>query len=187
MRIHQVLAALVVLALVAHDVHSQVTNYGTQTVGSFVRQNSAAFFSRSQINNSILNRAVPLYGFSNANRGVLNNAFSTRPQSKPQKPFSNVQRGGTNVTPYIGLLSENPFNSSVTNYYALVRPQIEQQRQNEQIMKQNIAIQRRLNDIAAMAPYNPAGSEQMAPTGHVAVYQNMGGFYPQVAAGQRRR
>jgi hypothetical protein len=161
---------------------------GPGQVSTILQQNSAAAFSTSRIQNDLINRALPRYGLTaNLNRGLLTNAFSSRQQQQQrQKPFSSMQRG-TNVTPYIGLLSENPFNSTVTNYYALVRPQLDQQRMNERIQQQNIALQRRLNDIAAQAPYSPVGSDQMAPTGHVAVYQNFGGYYPQAAPAARRR
>ncbi|RIK77456.1 MAG: hypothetical protein DCC67_12680 [Planctomycetota bacterium] len=175
-----------VLALTAaHDTAGQAVgqSVGSSQVSAIMQRNSASAYSASQIQNSIINRALPRYGTpTNYNRGLLSNAFSTRQQ--PQRPFSNVQRG-TNVTPYIGLLSENPFNSPTTNYFALVRPQLEQQRMNERIQQQNIAMQRRLNDIAAMAPYDPSGSERMAPTGHAAVFMNFGGYYPQVAPSRR--
>ncbi|MCC6491913.1 MAG: hypothetical protein IT424_02710 [Pirellulales bacterium] len=181
--------ALAVAMLAVDQGAAQNTSsvYTKTTLNSYQLRNSVAGFTSDRIRNTVVRRSIPQYSFSNVNRGLLQGVTGNTP-SRPVKPFSNVQRG-TNVTPYIGLLSENPFNSSVTNYYSLVRPQIEQQRTNERIQQQNLAIQRRLNDIAAQAPYDPSGSEQLAPTGHVAVYQNFGGYYPQAAptAGQRRR
>jgi hypothetical protein len=94
---------------------------------------------------------------------------------------------GPSSSPYLGLLSDNPFTSTTTNYFNQVRPQIEQQKVNEKLMQQNAKMQQQLTAAAAQPPYDVTGSEDRAPTGHAAVYQNNGGvygnpggYYPQV-------
>jgi hypothetical protein len=104
-----------------------------------------------------------------------------RPKSKP---FSNFVGQGS-VTPWLAL--SQPFTSPTTNYFSNVRPQLDQQRANQQMAARNAQMQRQLNTLAAQAPYNPAGSENMAPTGHVATYMNFGGYYTPVQPTKQQR
>ena len=152
-------------------------------MNSIKNQNSAAAFTSQRMQASVLSRVVPQYNFSSVNRNVLKGAMSGPAKSKP---FSQVQRGPS-TSPYMGLLSDNPFTSSTTNYFNNVRPQLEQQKMNEKLMQQNIKMQKQLEEISARPPYDITGSEDRAPTGHAAVYQNNGGvygnpggYYPQV-------
>lgn len=175
--------ALVMAAGIASQADAQQPNYAESQRRSLQAQNSASLFTSQRALSQIVNRAVPRYSFSNVNNNVLKGVTGG---SNRQKPFSQVQRGPT-VTPYLGLVSDNPFTSSTTNYFSNVRPQLEQQRMNEKLQMQNIQMQRQLQEVAARPPYNPTGSEDRAPTGHAAVYQNNGGvygnpggYYPQV-------
>lgn len=175
-------AAFAIMCGLATQADAQM-NYGQTQLKSLQAQNSTAGFTSQRELSRIVNRSVPRYSFSDVNRNVFKGATSAPSR---QKPFSQVQRGPT-VSPYLGLVSDNPFTSSTTNYFSNVRPQLEQQRMNEKLQLQNIKMQKQLEEIAARPPYDPTGSEDRAPTGHAAVYQNNGGvygnpggYYPQV-------
>jgi hypothetical protein len=143
-------------------------------------------FTSAAINRSVISRAIPTYAYSTANRGLLNAA--TGSGSGPTKPFTSYQRS-SGVSPYLGLVGSNPYVSTTDNYFKIVRPQMEQQKQNERLMQQNIAMQKQLGSIASQAPYNPQGAADRAPTGHTSVYFNYGGYYnpvkPQSIRGRR--
>jgi hypothetical protein len=137
------------------------------TLHSYSNRYTAAGFTGDKFRNSIMNRAVPRY----SNPGSTSSA-----QTRRDKPFSSIVRKPT-VSPYLGLLSNNPFTSTTDNYFNIVRPQIEQQKVNQQLAARNAALQRQLNDVAAQGPYSPTGAQDRAPTGHTAVYMNYGGYY----------
>jgi hypothetical protein len=167
----------------ALQANAQQANYTQSQLNSLKNQNSASTFTSQRIKNQVFNGSVPQYNFSSVNRGLFKGAMSGQTKSKP---FSQVQRGPSS-SPYMGLLSDNPFTSSTTNYFSNVRPQLEQQKMNEKLMEQNIRMQKQLEEISARPPYDVTGSEERAPTGHAAVYQNNGGvygnpggYYPQV-------
>ena len=115
------------------------------------------------------------------NRGLFN---SPQLGAAKSKPFSNFVGQGS-VTPWLGL--SQPFTSPTTNYFTNVRPQLDQQRANQQMAMRNAQLQKQLNSIAAQAPYNPTGNENMAPTGHAAVYLNYGGYYTPVQPTKQHR
>lgn len=165
------IAAFAVVYGVASQADAQL-NYGQYQMQTLQAQNSAASFTSNETNR-IINRSVPRYSFSNVNRDVFKGATASPTR---QKPFSQIQRGPS-VTPYLGLVSDNPFTSSTTNYFSNVRPQLEQQRTNEKLQMQNIKMQQQLQEIAAQPPYDPTGAENRAPTGHAATFQNHGGVY----------
>jgi hypothetical protein len=135
-----------------------------------------ASYSADRIRTSAVVNSVP----GNI-RGFTSNLFSGA-LARPNKPFSSISRGPS-VTPYLAL--EQPFSNSATNYYTLVRPQLEQQRINQQMQRQTELMQRQISQVSAQPPMNVAGSEVMTPTGHPAVYMNYGGYY-QTPAPRRR-
>jgi hypothetical protein len=173
-------------AIVGFGVHAHAQQNFSQTqLNQLNKRNSASAFTSQRVMSNVINRSIPQYNFSTVNRGLLKGAMGT-PMASRQKPFSQVQRGPA-VSPYLGLVSDNPFTSTTSNYLNKVRPQLEQQKMNEKLQMQNIKMQRQLEDIAARPPYDITGSEERAPTGHAAVYQNHGGvygngggYYPQV-------
>ncbi|HYO25757.1 MAG TPA: hypothetical protein VEQ85_12510 [Lacipirellulaceae bacterium] len=147
-------------------------NYAENTLNSIYANNSARGFSSERIRNNIYNRTVPTYNFSSANRGLFNSGGATR-----SKPFTGLG-GGSSVSPWLALTE--PFTSSANNYYTNVRPQLDQQRINQQLASRNQQMQRQLNSMAAQGPYSTTGNENMAPTGHAAAYMNYGGYYTPV-------
>lgn len=152
--------------------------YTDTTLHTLQAQNNVQRFSSQFYETRAINSAIPRYAFSTVNRNLIQTTMNSMPAAKANKPFSSFNRGST-VSPYLELSS--PFSSSASTYYTQVRPQLEQQRANEQAMKQQIMRQRELNSYAAKGPYDPQGSENMAPTGHAAVFMNYGGYYPQAS------
>lgn len=165
-----VVALTVCLAVQAQ---AQQTNFSQTQMNAIKNRNSGATYSSQNIKSQIFNRAVPQFGFSSVNRGLFKGAMSGQGNTKP---FSHVNQG-PNSSPYLGLLSDNPFTSTTTNYFNNVRPRLEQQKMNEKLMQQNMKMQQQLTEAAARPPYDVTGSEERAPTGHAAVYQNNGGVY----------
>ncbi|MBA4107766.1 MAG: hypothetical protein C0485_18690 [Pirellula sp.] len=175
--------AVALMVCLAVQAQAQQTNYSQTQTNAIKNRNSAAAYSSQSIKSQVFNRSVPQFGFSSVNRGLFKGAMSGQTKSKP---FSHAQQGPS-ASPYMGLLSDNPFTSTTTNYFNNVRPQLEQQKMNEKLMQQNIKMQKQLEEVSARPPYDITGSEQRAPTGHAAVYQNNGGvygnpggYYPQV-------
>jgi hypothetical protein len=172
------LAIAVVVVLASSLQAAAQSAYGTSQVNTQKRRNSSANYSTAQLRSDTINRSVPQYAFSSVNRNVFS---SNTGASQAQKPFSNIgARGG--VSPYLGLSA--PFSSTAEQYYAQVRPQIQQQRINQQMEQRNAQLQHQLNSVAARPPYDVQGSDAMAPTGHVAVFMNYGGYYPE--SGKKR-
>jgi len=157
----------------ALQANAQQANYTQSQLNILKNQNSAAALTSDRMRSQVFNAAVPQYNFSSVNRGLFKGAMSGQTKSKP---FSHVNQG-PNPSPYLGLLSDNPFTSTTTNYFNNVRPRIEQQKMNEKLMQQNMKMQQQLTEAAARPPYDVTGSEERAPTGHAAVYQNHGGVY----------
>jgi hypothetical protein len=169
--------AIAVVAVLAANFQASAEGTGgslyTQAhLNGLKRQNSTSGYSTAQVKNDVVRKTVPQYSYSTVNRNLFSSNVGA---SQPQKPFSNVSpRGG--VSPYLGLSA--PFSSTAEQYYAQVRPQIDQQRVNQQMEQRNAQLQHQLNSVAAKAPYDVQGSDTMTPTGHVAVFMNYGGYYP---------
>lgn len=162
-----VVAGAMAMGLSAADAQTNST-YTNRQLSGIQRRNSAAAYTSQSLQNRVFSRAAPTYAFSNVNRNLFSAARGR------QKPFSSVSTGPS-VSPYLALSS--PFSSTASNYYTQVRPQLEQQRINQQLEQRNMAMQRQLNAIAAQGPYDPQGAEGRAPTGHAAVFMNYGGYY----------
>ncbi|MEN0111873.1 MAG: hypothetical protein AAF805_14230 [Planctomycetota bacterium] len=95
------------------------------------------------------------------------------------RPFENARLGPT-VSPYLQLFNSNLStpNAAVENYQTLVRPQLQQQRVNQQLQRQQQALNARVQQISAQSAYQPQGSEQMMATGHRTFVGYYSRFYP---------
>lgn len=160
---------------------AQSTSVYTQSaLNSIVNRNSVSNFSASRARGQVLSRAVPNFSFSSRNYRTM---FSSSLSSARGKPFASRSQGST-VTPWLSM--SDPFSNSGHNYYTQVRPQLDQQRANQQAAAQARA-QQQLGSITSHAPYDPQGSEAMTPTGHSSTYMNFGGYYPPAQMQQKRR
>ena len=155
---------------------SSASGYTKSLLNQQARGTKASYFSSENITARNQASLRPRAGVPGINRSTLPDFGA----SARTKPFTGVARGPT-VSPYLAL--DRPFGSS-TDYHTIVRPLAEQQRQQQQQQRINIQNQRRLNQVAARAPFNTRGDENAAPTGHSAVfqslgsYQNTGGYFP---------
>jgi hypothetical protein len=106
----------------------------------------------------------------------------TRPQAPTvQTPSAGLIQRNTSanltrrptVSPYLNLVNGNN-DPNLTNYQSLVRPQVNQQRVNNQ---QNAQI----NRLEARPPTSGnAGSESLRSTGHQATWRNYSHYYPKL-------
>jgi hypothetical protein len=168
--------AVVGMLVVSACAQAQQSLYTSNYANALRQNNSVGAFTTRQIQSQIVNRTVPQYGFSNVNRNI----FGGSPLSKPFKNSG----GGGGVSPWLAL--SQPFSSPTTNYYTQVRPQLDQQRANQQQAIRNEQMRRQLTSLAARGPYSATGNQNMAPTGHAAVYMNYGGYYQPVEPTKQR-
>lgn len=165
-------AAVVVLCSTAVLAQSNST-FTDRTVSNLTRGSTAGFHSAQRFQNQAFQRAAPRFLFSNVNRDL----FSTR---QVQKPFAGAQRSAS-VSPYLGLGGGR--TSTVNNYYSLVRPQMQQQRQNERLRNAQVRQQQQLQAATARSPFSYGnrleGAQDLMPTGHGASFLNFFGYYPQ--------
>jgi hypothetical protein len=173
----QFVLAVVGMLVVSASAHAQQSLYTANYINALRQNNSVGAFTTRQIQNQIVNRTVPQYGFSTANRDV----FGGSPLGKP---FRSAGGNGGGVSPWLAL--SQPFSSPTTNYYTQVRPQLDQQRANQQQAIRNEQMRRQLNSLAARGPFSATGNQNMAPTGHAAVYMNYGGYYQPVEPTKQR-
>lgn len=145
-----------------------------QTAGSYQRVSGSS------------NPALEFYGGSAAL------AFAPQPTVRPlpvvppadapdpaRKPFSSL-RPGPNLSPYLALdIRES--STSLPNYYAFVRPQLEQQQFEQQQQRQNQRLQQQVRSASEMVGATRGVNNGVPGTGHSTHYFNMGGYYPGAA------
>ena len=164
------LSAILVVALSGNG-WSQATGYGAAQVSSFQGRNSSSHFSVSNIENRIKNRSVSNVGVPGVNRSNFLST-SSNALSRSSKPFASLNRGPA-VSPYLALSAPR---ASASDYQSIIRPQQQAQRDNQRQQAFSIQRQRRLNQMAARAPFSTTGDEASAPTGHAAVFQSLGSY-----------
>jgi hypothetical protein len=99
--------------------------------------------------------------------------------SAANKPFTSYSPAPT-VSPYLNLFREDLEGGGDLNYNTLVRPQLQQQQFNQQVQRQNLAVERQLQAFAAQSDFNPQGSTSQLPTGHQTVFRYYGRYYPRM-------
>ncbi len=111
-------------------------------------------------------------------------SFGVGTAGATSKPFSSVNTQPT-ISPYLGLFDGGLGDYNDLNYQTIVRPQIQQQQFNQQVVREAQSLNRRMSAISARNPYNTQGNEGVMPTGHAATFQYYSRFYPRQS--QRRR
>jgi hypothetical protein len=92
--------------------------------------------------------------------------------SARSKPFSSIPAGPT-VSPYLALdLQEN--GVGLPNYYAFVRPQLEQEQQRQVQQVQYQRIQQQFNAASGSPAFSNGG---LPTTGHSTQFMNPGGYF----------
>jgi hypothetical protein len=103
---------------------------------------------------------------------------ATSPPRQRAKPFEGVQLDST-VSPYLNLHRNESEDESAPNYYAFVRPQLEQQEANRRQQMEIMRLQRQMQATSttqAMPQYRaPAAATPRTP----ARYMDTAQFYPQ--------
>lgn len=182
--------AVVLVGVFANEGYTQSTSkgYGQALTSNFISNNSATKFSSQRLQNSIRRRSITSVGVGGVNsRNFLDNSAS--PLTRPTKPFSGATSRPT-VSPYLALSGPR---ATASDYYNVVRPQQNLQRQNQRQQAFAIRRQQKLNQMAARAPYSVTGDETRMGTGHAAVFQslgsfqNTGGYFPPPSQPKRRR
>ncbi|MCA9235820.1 MAG: hypothetical protein KDA44_10135 [Planctomycetales bacterium] len=161
------------------------SSYASQQLGNLNYGNSTRQYTAGAQYSRIINQGLNINAglYSPVNQQLKSQLASAyRPPTRPaNKPFINAN-SGPSVTPYLSLSS--PFSSTADTYYTQVRPQMAQQQMDQRQQAQNARFQHQLNSMAAKPPFDPQGSDQIAPTGHAAVFQNTLGYYPQASNGR---
>jgi hypothetical protein len=111
--------------------------------------------------------------------------FGVNTSTRGSKPFSSYQSSPT-VSPYLNLFRTDLEGGNNFNYSTLVQPQLQQQQMNQQLERQNLQTNRRLQSIAAQSDFNQQGAKDQYPTGHQTVYNYMGHYYQAPAVKQKR-
>jgi hypothetical protein len=167
-------------------------NISTTVQGYFTPQTI-----ESRLNNLAVQRSAAGYGGINSpyNHYLSSPSASTsRPRvglgagtpTRTSKPFSSYSSSPT-VSPYLNLFRTDLSTGGNFNYSTLVQPQLQQQQLNQQLERQALQANRRLQAIAAQADYNAQGAKDQAPTGHQTVFNYTGRFYQQPQVRQKRR
>jgi hypothetical protein len=146
-----------------------MTNIYRQSIGS---NYSASSMIRNDISGS--RAIVPYVGQSVQTSAGYDVGVPTQTRSKP---FANVSSSPT-VSPWMNMFRNDLSGEGDLNYQTLVRPQLDQERFNRQIERQNLQLGQRVEALAAQPAYNPQGSQYMYPTGHPTVFMDYRHFYP---------
>ena len=103
------------------------------------------------------------------------------------KPFTNITTTPT-VSPYLNLFNTSRTGNTDFNYQTLVRPQLQQQAVNQQLQRQNLDTDRRVQALAARGAFqNQAGSDQQYPTGHQTTFMYTGHYYTDANPHRKRQ
>jgi hypothetical protein len=160
-------AVLILLLAAAHTTHAQaIAPHGRSHYERTSGQNNPAL--------SYFASHKPVYFASPSTRPArsVTTAAYASPAAPRMKPFAAVQQGST-VSPYLALdVLEN--GVSVPNYYAFVRPQLEQQRQNRVEQAQYFKGQQQFPGAGQRAPF---ATGSMPTTGHSTQFMNHGTYF----------
>lgn len=164
------------LALMVFGSQTLHAQYADARLRSLNTRNSMKNYTVERVQQRNLNRAIRPTGVAGVNRQTyaLNSPGGL---SQKRKPFSQIDRGPA-VSPYLSLTNalNNPFSSTSTDYYNIVRPQQQQERINRRVAQQQYMQQKQLNQVAAQGPYSIKGDDELAPTGHGSGFMQLGAY-----------
>jgi hypothetical protein len=175
---YKTLAAAIAVLLSAQSMaHGQQSAISRATSSGQFHQ--SAQFAQKQ--NSRLNPALRYFGGKNA-QTVYQQPPARQQLPAPQpvqvtrasKPFSGMVTNST-ITPYLNL-DVRQSDVGIPNYYAFVRPQLEQQRTNQLQSRQMQRMQRDLRMASVPGIASPNGG--IPTTGHSTQFLNIGNYFP---------
>ena len=120
--------------------------------------------------------AVVQQSVSNGRLGINYTSVYSGGSSTAVKPFANTSHRPT-ISPYLNLLRSDE-GGAAPNYHAFVRPQLQQNRVNQQQTRRNQTVYRQLQSIQSRPAFPTQGSQRMYPTGHRTLFLNHMHFYP---------
>lgn len=167
------------------------SGYTRNELQSIYRQDVGQGFTSQSLNSISLRNAQARVGYvgqttPGTSGAVRPSSVSTLAPSRSAKPFNSVSSSPT-VSPYMNLFREDLDGSSDLNYQTLVRPQFQQLQQNQQFQRENMELNYKVQKISAQTAFqNPAGSENMYPTGHQTAFGYYGRYYPTMSQPQQR-
>lgn len=92
------------------------------------------------------------------------------------KPFQDIQRAPT-VSPYLSMdLFET--GTSLPNYYAYVRPQLEQRETNDRQAEEIRRLKKQVRMSRGQGSLNKNSNEGMPTTGGSSQFMNLGNYFP---------
>jgi hypothetical protein len=149
-------------------------------------------FTSQSLNSIALRNAQARVGYvgqttPGTSGAARSSSISSLAPGRSAKPFNSVSSSPT-VSPYMNLFREDLDGNSDLNYQTLVRPQFQQMQQNQQFERQNMELNYKVQSISAQSAFqNPAGSENVYPTGHQTAFGYYGRYYPTMGQPQRGR
>lgn len=177
---HVTIAVMIMLCGVESVAAQSEGGYGALEVKRF-NNRAVGNYSVDSLNRRELNRGQPRDSILGPLQSSLpSSTYSSLGLSSPSlgKPFASVTPAPT-VSPYMNLFREDISGESDLNYQTLVRPQLDQQRINARVQRQNMELARRVQSISAQSNYGkPQGSESQYPTGHPTAFGYFSHFYP---------
>lgn len=167
----------------APNVNSVESFITTPTISNFTRSQSMQRLQSGYSGvRTPLKSTLPYMQSSGGARLGLGLGSGTR----GSKPFTSYSSQPT-VSPYLNLFRNDLNGGGNFNYSTLVQPQLQQQQLNQQLERQAIQTNRRLQAIGAQPDVNPQGSKDEYPTGHQTVFNYSGHYFPAAQARQKRR
>ena len=169
------------LAAVATSGRAQVpagyTQLQSQTVSPAVAAAPGSYERLTGRNNP----ALSYFGGSHVNHFQPRRPKTYQEASRPvatsplAKPYSNLVQG-SNVTPYLAL--DVASGSGISNYYAFVRPQMDQFQMNQVQQAEYRRLQQQVRVASAGSTLVPGTNGGMPTTGHSTQFLNPSGYYP---------
>lgn len=184
-----VLAASAAVEVVAQPLGLNRRSAGTDYLGDVIREGIGTGYTINNINSNTLNSSLGVTRAAGVGGGAISSAARPTLSSTPfaagptVKPFSSVSLDRT-LSPYLALDTVT-LDSNFDTYNNLVRPQLQQQRVNDQLQRQTQALNQRFQQLSAQPAFDPRGSQNAMATGHPTFYNNTLNFYP--LRNQRRR
>jgi len=178
----QTLAATIAMLLtVASVAHGQLAAFPHQSPSKIASSLSAQETRWAPRQSVLMNPALRYFGGKNA-RTVYQQPASRQQPPAPQpvqaarvsKPFNGTVRTST-ITPYLNL-DVRQSDVGLPNYYAFVKPQLEQQRTNRTQTQRMHRMQQQLRIASTPGIVAPGGG--IPTTGHSTQFLNMGSYFP---------
>jgi hypothetical protein len=100
---------------------------------------------------------------------------SPMPSRRQGKPFQNMTEDPT-ISPWLNLDRSEDLEE-LPNYYAFVRPQLDQMRTNDANQQNLLHLQREVQNVSTAVVGPQYGNSGLGPTGHTARYMDTAQYY----------